>query len=100
MRSPWKVKYFDTRVNRDTFFTPPPFSFKGRPAIAHTYLRGSFIPPAIVHSRLAVHVGNTFKSFIVKPFMIGRRCGEFALTKQLGKQIHITKKKKKKNKKK
>jgi len=99
MRSPWKIKYFDTRVNRDKFFTPPPVSYKNRPAVAHTYLRGALIPPAILNYRFAVHTGNTFKSFIVRPFMIGRRCGEFVVTKNLGKQIHITKKKKKKGKK-
>lgn len=102
MRSAWKTKFFDPRLFRSSFLSPPPehlvSSKKLRPASAHTYLRGAAIPSLALNKRVAVYNGITFTSFIVKKFMVGRKFGEFSLTKKIGPNIHISKKKKKKQK--
>jgi len=98
MRSPWKIQFVDPRIERLSFSTPPPkhLSPSRKRAIAHTYLRGASIPNSALNKRVAVHTGHYFVSFIVSRFMLGRRFGEFIVTKKLGRKIHMTKKKKKK----
>jgi len=55
------------------------------------WARNSLIPRSFLNKRIAVHSGNKFSSFIVRPFMLGRKFGEFALTKRIGSVIHIKK---------
>lgn len=88
--------YFnDPRLYRKTWDTPMFNEVENRIVEAHTYLRGARIPQKSLGKRVAVYNGKSFKSFIVKPFMIGRKFGEFVLTKKLGRVIHKKKKKKK-----
>jgi ribosomal protein S19 len=61
-------------------------------SVGHTYLRSAKIPPQLVGKRFAVYNGYRFTSFIVKKYMVGRKFGEFSLTKKLGRTIHNTKK--------
>lgn len=105
MRSAWKIKFRDTRLDRASFSTPPPFTKeirkRGKQPTKHTYLRHAVIPSTLLDQRVSVHCGNDFKSFIVDSSLIGRKFGECIMTKRLGGTIHTIKKKKKgKNKKK
>lgn len=92
-----KHKIIDPRIFRDSFNNPPN-SFERKPSICHTYLRGARIPLSCLSKRVSCYNGQKFLSFIVRPFMIGRKFGEFCLTKRLGAKIHEKKKKKKKKK--
>jgi ribosomal protein S19 len=73
----------------------PSLSFFRKSFDSNTYLRSSFIPSSLVGSRVSVHVGNQFKSILIKPLMIGYRFGDFAFTKLRGFDIHRRKRKKK-----
>lgn len=85
--------------------TPPPANLvfsrkqKIKSIAAHSYLRGVRIPSFVLNKRIGVFNGKNFSSFIVKRMMIGRKFGEFSLTKKLGRTIHIKKKKGKQKKK-
>ena len=59
------------------------------------YTRNSFIPVSFVGSRISVHIGNQFKSILIKPLMVNYRLGDFAFTKFRGFEIHKRKRKKK-----
>jgi len=85
----WRLPYYDHSLFRRTFFKQPPFSAKtNKIAEAHTYLRRSRIPGHALDKRVAVHNGYTFHSFVVKPWMLNHRFGEFVVTKKLGTLIH------------
>jgi len=73
MRSPWKGPFIDPRLNRNLFISRPPYGDKKRrqPAVIHTHLRGTTIPPSFVNNRIAVHTGNVFRCFVCRRFMIG-----------------------------
>lgn len=73
----------------------PNLSFFRKSFSGDTYLRSSFIPSHLVGSRVSVHVGNQFKSILIKPLMLGYRLGDFAFTKLRGFDIHKRKRKKK-----
>jgi|YelNatPaOPRAMG01_1025707.scaffolds.fasta_scaffold55313_2 ribosomal protein S19 len=100
MRSAWKIKFRDSRLERNAFSTPPPFvkevRKKGKPSTKHTYLRHAVIHKKLIDQRVAVHCGNDFKSFVVDASLIGRKFGECITTKRLGNSIHTVKKKVKK----
>jgi ribosomal protein S19 len=59
------------------------------------YNRSSFIPNNLVGSRISVHIGNQFKSILIKPLITNYRLGDFAFTKFRGFEIHKRKRKKK-----
>lgn len=86
----------DPRLNRNSFLTSTNNVQGNRVVFAHTYLRGARIPLKVLDKRVAVYNGRNFSSFIVRKFMLGRKFGEFALTKRLGEVIHEKIKKKKK----
>lgn len=98
MRSPWKGPFIDPRLNRDSLISKPPYGDKKRrqPVMIHTHLRGTSIPSFLADHRVAVHTGNTYRSFVCRKFMVGHRFGEFIVSKKLGRIIHLKKKKKKK----
>lgn len=89
----------DPRLNRNSFFSQVNNVQNNRVVDAHTYLRSAFITSNLLNKRVGVYNGKHFCSFIVHEFMIGRKFGEFALTKRLGEQIHEKIKAKKKKKK-
>ncbi len=62
---------------------------------SNSYLRSSFIPSYLIGSRVSVHIGNQFKSILIKPLISGYRFGDFAFTKLRGFEIHKRKRKKK-----
>lgn len=94
-----KLLFNDPRLNRKSFYSAVNNVHGNRVVDAHTYLRGAFIPPDLLDKRVAVYNGKTFFSFIVKKFMLGRKFGEFVLTKKLGDSIHAKIREKKKKKK-
>lgn len=47
-----------------------------------THLRDAVIIPAMVGLRMALHRGNTFEIFDVKPEMLGHYLGEMVLTRK------------------
>lgn len=61
----------------------------------NSYLRSSFIPSYLVGTRISIHIGNQFKSILIKPLILGYRFGDFAFTKLRGFDIHKRKRKKK-----
>jgi ribosomal protein S19 len=93
------IKY-DTRINRISCSMPPPERFRqhSKDAQCHTYLRSARISKEFLDKRVAVYNGNKFLSFVVKPWMINHKFGEFVLTKKLGTIIHKRKDKKSKRK--
>jgi len=93
----WKRDhFFHPSLKRPSFLTPPGFIKDKRVIYAHTYRRNSSIPTTVLGKRVAVFNGLTFMSFLVRDWMLGRKFGEFVLTKRLGSKIHekIIKKKK------
>lgn len=58
--------------------------------------RRSFISPEFLGFSFLVYNGHVFKKIVVKSNMLGRKFGEFAVTKRIGPNIHYPKKKKKK----
>lgn len=85
-------------LTEKVFFSAVPNVQGKRVVDAHTYLRGMFIIPELLGKRVAVYNGKIFSSFIVKDFMLGRKFGEFVLTKKLGDAIHAKIRAKKKKK--
>lgn len=61
------------------------------------YKRSHFVPSHLIGSRISVHVGNKFKSILIRPLIIGYRFGDFSFTKIRGFEIHKRKRKKKLN---
>lgn len=58
--------------------------------------RRSFISPEFLGFSFLVYNGHVSKKIVVKSNMLGRKFGEFAVTKRIGPNIHYPKKKKKK----
>jgi small subunit ribosomal protein S19 len=58
--------------------------------------RRSFISPEFLGFCFLVYNGHVFQRIVVQNNMIGHKFGEFAVTKRIGPNIHIAKKKKKK----
>jgi ribosomal protein S19 len=73
----------------------PHLSFFRKSFSGTSYIRASYIPSHLLGSRVSVHVGNQFKSILIKPLILGYRFGDFAFTKIRGFEIHKRKRKKK-----
>jgi len=105
MRSPWKGKFFDQRMYRLSMFSVKSLAkLRGRSArkrvLRYFWVKNSTVPKFLRKKRIAVYNGFLFHSFIVRPYMVQRRIGEFVLTKLIGTSIHRRKKRKKVQKKK
>jgi small subunit ribosomal protein S19 len=59
--------------------------------------RNSVILPEFLGFFFIVHNGHVFQKLLVKQNMLGKKFGEFAITKRIGTNIHYPKKKKKRN---
>lgn len=58
----------------------------------NTRIRESLITKAFLDKTLRVYNGQTLKSFYVRGDMVGKRLGEFSVSKTLGSDIGQTKK--------
>ena len=58
--------------------------------------RNFLIPEIWVGKRIGGYNGLSFVSMLIKDYMVGYKIGEIILTKKLGSEIHVDKKKKKK----
>lgn len=54
----------------------------GEPKVIRTHLRDTIIVPSMVGLRFALHKGNEFSQFEVKPEMLGHYLGEISLTRK------------------
>lgn len=61
--------------------------------------RRSFISPEFLGFCFLVYNGHVYKRLVVKEDMVGRKFGEFAVSKRVGTKIHYPTKRKKKEKK-
>lgn len=80
-RSRWKVPFIAPRFFRANFLKAPAFN---------TRLRSSLVGPYFVDKVLRIYNGNALKSVVVRPEMVGRRLGEFSVTKIMGRDIAIS----------
>lgn len=90
MRSKWKGSYVDPYLQDRIIRTPLKRKIK-------VFSRNSTILPSYKNKRFLVYNGKEFISLrISSDEMYYKKFGEYAITKQMGKLIHINKKKKKK----
>lgn len=93
-RSKWKVPFVSPIFLRKSFLD----NIHG----FNTYIRNSVINSFLIDKRLRVYNGQKYISFVVKKNMLGKKIGEFSMTKVLGTSISLSmflKKKRKKKKK-
>jgi small subunit ribosomal protein S19 len=93
MRSKWKFVYSNVKIDRAILAQSRK---KFSQSLVKVYDRGSTILPLFIGQRVLVHQGMRFVKYLIKEYMVGHKFGEFALTKHIGEQIHITKKNRKK----
>jgi small subunit ribosomal protein S19 len=92
-RSIWKGKFINPKLLREFFllsrnkdYTKIKKNFK-----ILIWSRDSIILPFFLGFHVSVHNGKRFFSFVVDEYMIGHRFGEFAYTKKMGINIHLSK---------
>ena len=88
-RSVWKVPYIS-----NIFFSN---LFK-KTKVFNIWQRSSIIPNSFLNRKLRVHNGIWLLTLNIKSSMVGHKFGEFSFSKRMGKEIHLKKKNKKKNK--
>ena len=81
-RSRWKVPYMSNVYFSKFFLRKKLFSWKRNVVISNFFL----------DKRFRVHNGVWLLSCHVRANMVGHKLGEFAITKQLGRDIHKPKK--------
>lgn len=89
-RSRWKVPFVSPKFFRQNFLKATAFN---------THVRNSLITGIFLDKTLRIYNGSKVKSFIIKPTMLGKRLGEFSITKVLGRDIALSKQLKAKAKK-
>lgn len=66
----------------------------------NTTIRNSLISNVFVDKTLRIYNGSSVKSFLIRSGMLGKKLGEFSITKVLGRDIIYSKQLKAKKKKK
>lgn len=96
MRSMWKCspELFGFKKRFRENISPSLLKVKGSKPKFYVWNRSAIIPNFYVKKRIGIHTGRMYHSLIVRRFMVGRRFGEFAVTKQLGPSIHLKQTKK------
>lgn len=69
-------------------------------SVYNTAVRNSTITAIFLDKTVRVYNGSKLKSFFIRPSMLGKKLGEFSLTKVLGRDIYFSKQQKAKRKKK
>jgi len=78
-RSAWKLPYISPYFLSYSFFKSKKF---------FTHKRNSCIAPHFLDKRMAVHSGNKWKSYLIRTNkMVGKKLGEFSMTKLFGSAI-------------
>ncbi len=98
-RSKWKGEYVNFNIFKSIDVISErlvPLKYLKKKNFYYIWNRNSTIPNFFLNKRICVHAGKKYASFIVKKDMINHKFGEFALTKIIGKKIHINKRKTKK----
>ena len=99
-RSLWKGPFSDIRESSLPFFgvqTPPATGEKG--VRVKVWSRRSMISPSYVDRKVLVYNGKTFVRLTILEEMVGRKFGEFALTRKkpkhkINKKKQVARKKK------
>ena len=81
-RSKWKIPFISSIFFRKKFLDS--YSF-------NTHKRSSIINVNFIDKRLRVYNGLKYISFIVKKNMVGKRIGDFSITKVIGSAIILSK---------
>lgn len=68
--------------------------------VYNTAVRNSTITAIFLDKTVRVYNGSKLKSFFIRPAMLGKKLGEFSITKVLGRDIYFSKQQKAKKKKK
>jgi len=92
-RSVWKIPYISP------FFLKRGATFYKKTSF-NTWIRSSRISPFFIDKRFRVYNGSKQISFVVSKDMIGKKFGEFSISKVMGSDIIISKRLKAKKKKK
>ncbi len=98
-RSKWKGNFINFNIYKSDDVISErlvPVKYLKKKISYYIWNRNSTIPHFFLNKRICVHSGKRYSSFIVKNDMINHKFGEFALTKLIGKKIHINKKRAKK----
>lgn len=90
-RSSWKLPFVSPFFFSNFFFNV---------SSLNTKLRNSTITNIFLDKKLRVHNGLKFVSFLVTDKMLGKKLGEFSISKVLGTDIYFSKIRKAKEKKK
>jgi len=90
-RSKWKLPYVSYIFFKKDFLDFSQFN---------TRIRNSCITEAFVDKRFRVYSGSKFLSFVITNGMIGKKLGEFSISKILGRNVYLSKARKQKAKKK
>ena len=100
MRSLWKCNFSFPKISKKFRKTVSPtlVRAKGIKPIFYIWKRSALISKFYLHKRVGIHTGRLYHSIMIHRFMIGRRFGEFAVTKRLGSFIHIKQSKKRRKK--
>jgi len=97
MRSAWKcindLYNFKKRFRKD--ISPKLLKIRGTQPNFYIWNRSAVIPKFYVKKRIGIYTGRMYHSLIIRRFMVGRRFGEFSVTKKLGTSIHLKQIKKK-----
>jgi ribosomal protein S19 len=81
-RAKWKIPFTSSIFFRKKFLNSHNFN---------TYKRNSVINVNFIDKRLRVYNGFKYISFIVKKNMIGKKIGDFSITKVIGSAIILSK---------
>lgn len=81
-RSRWKVPFvssifFSKKFDNVMFF--------------NTRIRNSIITDFFIDKKFRVYNGSKSKSFVIRSYMVGKKLGEFSITKILGSDIALSK---------
>lgn len=56
--------------------------FRGRDKLIRTHVRDMIVLPEMVGAKIGIHNGKEFMPLVIDENMVGRRLGEFALTRK------------------
>jgi small subunit ribosomal protein S19 len=73
---------YDSDDSLNRFFKPYYKTVSNKKSDAYLWSRSALVTEQFVGKRVSIHNGRGFSSIVVRPTMLGRRFGEFALSKR------------------